>query len=472
MACPGHVPSVGPMEMRSHGKPKVLIAGGGVAGLEALLALRANLRGRVDIELLSAEEELVYRPLSVREPFGLGHPRRYELAPIADEHSARLTFGTLSAVDAEARTAITADGDELAFDQLLVAVGAVQRPALPGAIAFRGPADRRPMRELLGDAETGSVRSIVFSVPVGITWALPLYELALMTAAHLQEQGLTDVHVALVTPEPAPLSVFGPRGSAAVRKLLAERGIELRTSVYPASVEPTSLTLTPGGWIKADRVVTLPLLRGPAIPGLPHDADGFIPIDEHCAVEGLESVYAAGDATSFPVKQGGIAAQMADAAVSSIAAAMTGGEAEPFRPVLRGMVLTGYSPTFLRAEPAGRSRGTSTGVATHSLWEPAAKVAARHLGPYLAGLGHAQLERSELRDLDEEPSGPPVQSSAEHSAAVELALALADADAGWADYREALEWLDRVEAIEGVLPPAYEQRRARWSRALSHQEGR
>jgi sulfide:quinone oxidoreductase len=367
--------------------------------------------------------------------------------------------------------AITGEGAELPFDRLLVAVGAIQRPGLPGAVVFRGPADRRPIKDLLSDAEDGAVRRIVFCAPVGVGWPLPLYELALMTAAHLHERQVPGVHLALVTPEPSPLAVFGPRGSAAVRKLLAARGIELRTSVYPASVEASSLTLAPGGWIEADRVVTLPALRGPAIPGLPHDADGFIPVDEHCAVEGLDDVYAAGDATTFPVKQGGIAAQMADAAAASIAASLGSGPREPFRPVLRGMLLTGYTPTFLRAEPAGRSHGTNTGVAAHSLWEPAAKIAARHLAPYLAGLGHAQLDRPELRDLDEEPTGAPVQTSAEHSAAVELALALADADAGWSDYREALEWLDRVESIEGVLPEEYEERRARWSRALSHQEG-
>ena len=67
-----------------HHRPKIIIAGGGVAGLEALLALRALLGGTVEIELLAAEPEFCYRPIAVAEPFGLGEVRRLELASDRD----------------------------------------------------------------------------------------------------------------------------------------------------------------------------------------------------------------------------------------------------------------------------------------------------------------------------------------------------------------------------------------------------
>ena len=67
-------------------------------------------------------------------------------------------------------------------------------------------------------------------------------------------------------------------------------------------------------------MIALPRLRGRRIAGLPCDDDGFIPIDEHARVAGVPGVYAAGDITAGPIKQGGLAAQQADAAAEAIAA--------------------------------------------------------------------------------------------------------------------------------------------------------
>jgi sulfide:quinone oxidoreductase len=129
-----------------------------------------------------------------------------------------------------------------------------------------------------------------------------------------------------------------------------------------------------------DRVVALPRLEG-YDSGVPHDAQGFIPTDEYGRVPGLDDVYAAGDLTSFPVKQGGIATQQADAAAAAIAV-QTGAKVEPipFRPVLRGQFLTGFFPRYLRADPDAR---TST-VSTEPLWWPPAKIVGQHLAPFLA----------------------------------------------------------------------------------------
>jgi sulfide:quinone oxidoreductase len=123
---------------------------------------------------------------------------------------------------------------------------------------------------------------------------------------------------------------------------------------------------------------------------VPHDADGFIPTDEHGRVPGLDDVYAAGDATSFPVKQGGIAAQQADAAADAIAArAGAPVTAEPFRPVLRGQLLTGSLPRYLRARPGSQAPSI---VSTEPLWWPPSKIVGHHLAPFLAArLGLPQL---------------------------------------------------------------------------------
>jgi len=140
----------------------------------------------------------------------------------------------------------------------------------------------------------------------------------------------------------------------------------------------------PGTSIAADRVVSLPRLRGVPLAGVPQDADFFIPTDGTGLVSGLPDVYAAGDITTFPIKQGGLAAQQADAVAEAIAArAGATVTPRPFAPVLRGLLLTGSLPLYVRAELSG-GRGASSTAANDPLWWPPGKIAARHLAPYLA----------------------------------------------------------------------------------------
>jgi sulfide:quinone oxidoreductase len=184
------------------------------------------------------------------------------------------------------------------------------------------------------------------------------------------------------------LAVFGRAASQAVARLLAERGIGLAAGAYPRAVEHGWLRCAPGGRIAAVRVVALPRLRGPAIAGCPGARNDFIATDLHGRVEGLDDVYAAGDATTFPLKQGGIAAQQADAAAEHIAArAGAPVEPRPFRPVLRGLLLTGAVPKFLRTELVGPTAGAN--VEEQPLWWPPSKIAGRYLAPFLAA--HAGL---------------------------------------------------------------------------------
>ncbi len=361
---------------------RVLIAGGGVAALEAALALRALAQERVSVGLIGPEPHFWYRPLSVSQPFVLGEARHFELTELASAAGATFSLGTFVGVDATRREALTSVG-EMPYDALLIACGAVPTTAVPGALTFRGPADVDKMRDLLAEIVDGAVRRVAFVVPSGAVWSLPIYELALMTAAYVRARGIESVEITLVTPEHEPLGLFGQAASAAVRELLDERQIAVRTEAHPAEVVDGELRLIPEGRLPADRVVALPRLRGPRLDGLPQTLEGFIPVDEHGRVRGLVDVYAAGDITSFPVKQGGIAAQQAGAAAAFIAAA-AGADLtpQPFRPVLRGLLLTGREPRFLRHELTGGDADASL-VSPEPLWWPPAKIVGRYLAPFL-----------------------------------------------------------------------------------------
>ncbi len=377
---------------------RVLIAGAGVAAFEATLALVAAARERVAIELVAPEGKFSYRPLAVAEPFGLGQVRTFDLPELAAAAGAHFAPGEVVAVDAVAHVARTAAGGELAYDVLLIATGASPRTAVAGALTFRGPADTELIRTLLRELEGGAVQRVAVAVPLGAVWALPAYELALLIGAYVTARRIADVQIALVTPEEEPLELFGSAASAATKELLDERGIALHTHVYATEASDGQLRLVPEGLIAVDRVVALPRLYGRPIDGIPHTRDGFIVADQESRVAGFRDVFAAGDVTSFPVKQGGIAAQQADAAAEAIAADLGAiAEAHPFRPVLRGLLLTGGAPRYLRHEVSGGHGGTSA-VSLEPLWWPPAKIVGRHLAPFLAGLAGAG---------EPEPATPP-----------------------------------------------------------------
>ena len=385
---------------------RVLIAGGGVAGLEALLALRDLAATRVELTLLSQEDEFVYRPMAIAEPFGRGHADRYPLADIAADADAELIRDTLVEVDAEGAVAVTGTGQRLSYDALLVAVGARSEPAFRRVLTWTPETDAELFGGLLRDLDEGYLKRVAFVVPPGVAWALPAYELALMSAWQAWGMGHDDVQITLYTHEDAPLGLFGTAATVAVRHDLEEAGVHTETGVYVAEDPhaPGRLTLHPGErTLDAQRVVALPRAIGPGLPGLPANARGFIPTDLHGQIPDLNAVWAAGDAVAFPVKQGGLASQQADAAAESIAA-HAGAEIEPrpYRPVLRGMMLTGRGNAWMRHQPAG---GAGEGTAArHALWWPPTKIAGRYLSPYLAA-------RHGTNAVGEgpQPDGQPVQ---------------------------------------------------------------
>jgi sulfide:quinone oxidoreductase len=360
---------------------RVLVAGAGVAGLETALALRALAPSLASVELLAPEREFVYRPLAVAEPFRVGEARRFPLERLVAAAGARLRQGTLSELDWKQKRVLLCDGSVLEYGVLVLALGAQALEAIPGALTFRGHQDGQALEALLERATGGELKQIAFALPAGSTWPLPLYELALLTAAYLADHLTRGVEVVLVTPEQRPLQAFGRAASDAIEQLLAIRGIRLETSTVATRWHGGQLELDNGSQIAADAAVALPRLQGTPIAGLPQDEHGFVATDEFGWVLGLTDVYAAGDLTQSSIKQGGIAAQQADAVASAIASDL-GAHTRPreFRPVLRGLLLTGGPPRFLRE---GSDQDPAQ-VSTQPLWWPPAKIVGRYLSPFLA----------------------------------------------------------------------------------------
>ncbi len=364
---------------------RVVVAGGGVAGLETVLALRALAGDRVSVTLLAPDAEFVYRPQAVREPFALGAADRYDLREIVADLGAEHVADRLSWVDPRDRVAHTGAGRALPYDALVVAVGARMLVRHPLALTIDPARMDEQLHGLVQDVESGDVRSIAFVVPAGRTWLLPPYELALMTAQRAYD-AQTRVRLTIVTSEAEPLAVFGSGAGSGVRRLLDRAGIEV---VPAASVQMPSagevVVSTRDLPLRADRVVAMPELHGPSVRGLPIGAHGLIPIDPYCRVRGLEDVFAAGDATDHPIKHGGVSAQQAVTAAYGIAA-RAGAPVLPrtLRPSIRAVLLTGAAPQYLSARVAGDS-GILSELSETPGWSPPDKIVADHLSGYLAG---------------------------------------------------------------------------------------
>ena len=358
--------------------------------MEALLALREFADDRVELVMVSADPDFRYRPMAVDEPFSLTPYERTELEPAVTELGGRFIGEAVRSIRPGDHVAELANGEQVSYDVALVCAGATARPAFAHGFSFLVPGPPLDVADLVQRARQSEPRRIAFVVPSGVTWTLPIYELALRTAKRLSKRR-EEVELVLVTPEASPLAIFGTRPSEAVGELLRTRGIEFRGGIEASEAEEGTLLLDPGDEeLRAGAVVALPLLKGPAIEGLPADQNGFIPIDEHARVYGADDLYAAGDGTNFPIKQGGLATQQADAAAEDIAARLGADlEPEPFHPILRGKLITGEETMSMTANIA---TGDPKGYASPDyLWWPPFKVSGRYLTPWLAS-GEPQAE--------------------------------------------------------------------------------
>jgi len=371
---------------RGRERQRVLIAGAGIAGLEAALALRDLAGNLVDVALHDPATEFAYRPFGIGEPYGTTRAFRYDLRSLSELCGASLHASAIAVVEPERRVALARDGERHAYDHLIVATGARMLWAVPGAITYWGVADEGQVGDLIAELRSGRLDHLALTMPAGHSWILPLYELALL-AANLLAKANVRTRITVVTPESRPLEIFGPRATEQTSALLAERRIDVVAGARPISFAAGRLRLDRGPDVEADAVITLPRLEGRNIGGVPHDEDGFVAVDEHGGVTGLERVYAAGDVSSLPFKQGAFATQQGDAVAEAIAAAV-GAEVTPSAtgPRMRAVLWTGQGPRYLSNGNGDREEATSSPSQRHLELLHNGRLTARYLSPLVDSL--------------------------------------------------------------------------------------
>lgn len=363
---------------------EVVVCGGGIAGMEAVLRLRRLVGARVKITLLDAGETFSYRALAVREPFEFPRRQHYPFSQIAADLGIRWVQQRLSAVDVASATVRTGPGDVLNYDALLIATGARESSPYPGVYTFSDRTVDEAGR-IVRAVSSGDANSVAFVLAADWGWPLPLYELALMTAHRAHSLGRRP-RLVFITAEPRPLNALGRLMGETVAHALATADIDLHAGVSARVPHPHAVIFDDRR-AEVEQIVSLPKITGPAIRGLPAGTRWFVAIDQRCVVPSTGGrVFAAGDATDFPVKHGAIAAQQADVAAAGIAhLAGLAARPPPLRPIIRCALLTGQRPLYASAELSDGLDWRST-IYEHPPWPLDEKVIADELGPYLRAL--------------------------------------------------------------------------------------
>ena len=193
-----------------------------------------------------ATPDFIYRPMTVAEPFTHQPAEQNALAPIAAEMGASFVLGESARVLSDEHAIELSDGTRLGYDALVLCIGGRARPAYAGAARSTLPASSWTST----NSSTRRRHSrLAFVVPPGVTWPLPIYELALMADRRARVTGRQAPQCVVVTPEAAPLIMFGQSVSDAVAGILNARGIELQAGTFARESEQGDLVLSPGDGI-------------------------------------------------------------------------------------------------------------------------------------------------------------------------------------------------------------------------------
>ncbi len=247
------------MALRLHRhRHRVVIVGGGVAALEAALALHELAPESTSCTLVAPNAEYVVRAQTVRTPFSFPDADRHAVAPIARAAGATLLVDALRRVDTNARTIVTVRDQVVPYDSLILALGAMPRERYPYALTVNSHSIDTVLAGVLADIDAGRVRDLAFVTPAGPTWPLPNYELAYMTARRARERGVR-LRTTVVTAEDQPLSLFGAAASRELARLLTDGGVTVMTSCEAEVPSGHEVIISPGERrLRVDRVLALP----------------------------------------------------------------------------------------------------------------------------------------------------------------------------------------------------------------------
>ena len=317
---------------------KITVAGAGFAAITGVRELRKQLPD-AEITLVAPKPEFVYLPSLIWVPYGMrkGDDLRHKIKPLLDKLNVRYVQGAVTGITADGRTLET-DAGEINNEALLIATGGRYIRKLPGIENIITICEGIEAAEKMGErlqAMDGGTIALGFGGNPKEPSAMrggPMFELLFGLETWLNQQGVRDrFRLVFFTPAPQPGKRLGDKAVAKLLGEMAKRGIETHLGHKLKSFENNVVT-TEGGEIPADLILFMPGMTGPAwMQGtpLPVSPGGMIQADALCQVQGMDRVYVAGDAGSFPgpdwmPKQAHMADLQAVAAAKNIALNLDG----------------------------------------------------------------------------------------------------------------------------------------------------
>ncbi|MGE2725980.1 NAD(P)/FAD-dependent oxidoreductase [Mycolicibacterium pulveris] len=286
---------------------RVLVLGSGFAGLWAALGAARRLdeltvpRDAVDVTVVSTRP---FHDIRVRNYEADLSACRIPLSQLLEPAGVGHITAEVTGIDASAATVRTADGATLGYDRLVLAAGsAVVKPDLPGLAEFGYDVDTydgamKLHTHIVGLARRGPDPAAATAVVVGagLTGIEVATELPSMLSAALGPAATP--RVVLVDRNPRVGSDIGESARPVIEKALAHNGIETVTGVGVSAVDEAGVTLSSGEVVPAATVVWCAGMRANPLTaqlGVPCDALGRLPVDDHLRVRGVAGIYAAGD---------------------------------------------------------------------------------------------------------------------------------------------------------------------------------
>lgn len=306
-------------------RPRVVIVGGGFAGYRAARALSRRMRDSAEVVMVNPTDYMLYLPLLPEVVAGTLDPRAVAVSLTRKLPGVRLALGSARHVDPRARVLVYRDPEdrdwEVGYDRLIITVGSVHRPlpipgverhshgvrSLPEALYLRDHIVRQLELAAAGDdADERRARCTFVVVGAGYTGSEVAAAGQLMTARLSgRYRQLRDVAMRWILLDTAPqvLPGMGDRMSAAAKRILQRRGVEIRplTSVRQATAD--TVWLTDGSQIPTRTIVWAVGVRpDPLVTdlGLALTDRGRIVVDEYLSVPGHDDIYACGDAAAAP----------------------------------------------------------------------------------------------------------------------------------------------------------------------------
>lgn len=293
---------------------RVVVLGGGVAGLTAATALRERLAPQDTITVVERSDTHVLGLSLLWVLRGWRTLDQVTARPWAEPRPGiAVRRAAVERIDLGEGRIITTDG-ALEYDALVIALGAESdASAVPGfveaiatgtAAEFYSPHGAELAHTRLAALGTGHLVIAVAALPYRCP-AAP-WEAALLADDLLRETGQRDhVDVTVLTPEPQPMPVAGPAVGAAVTGMLHERGIATRFAAGPYAIEGSVLTLADGSTVAADLTLVVPPHRPPA-PVRDLTGGSWLPVDPRSLAlrDAPAGVWALGDATLVPLPDG------------------------------------------------------------------------------------------------------------------------------------------------------------------------